>query len=618
MTTAQPVQDESKTQQPSQAARKTARPKRSKPKGKPFVAYDAGVLTQKASEGFWNQVHDLKIARLEGDVVIFALPEEQDFSEITVPAVEFGAVAPEIGSEWPIYVADPIPSPKPVAGESDAEPSKSILTGSHLQAQEFRMLTRVNQAYKRRKPIEGFVMAPVKGGFCVALMAKNRAEAEAGIGLRAFLPTGYSGLGRDGKIDLYTDEAIDFRVRDFAPKNTNIILSRKEILFEARKEALEARWPELSLGDVVNGAVKSVVEYGAFIDVGGVDGFVHISDIAWESHKQIKKMIHVGDPVSAKIIKLDNENKKVKLSIKATLPDPWQAIKDKFPIGSSVKGIVVAMADFGVFVRLEDGIEGLVHTSELSWGRAKHPSKLFHIGDEVTAMVLDVDEKSRRIALSLKALEKSPVERVSEKYDVGARVKTKISGVAEFGLFVELDEDVQGLVHIGEISWTDRVEDLATQFKEGDETEVLVTGFDEVRQRISCSIKRLEDNPWDEWRKKYAVGKKLHLPVARVTSGGAEFDLDGGLVAFCPTNHLSENRVGRAQDAVKVADVLDVQVIECSQRDFKVVVSAKALAQAETKDAYRSYLKDQEKNSAGKVTLGDMLNKSGSRPTAGL
>ena len=618
MTTTQKTSDSQPNPPKTGKTSRKRRPEKSKPAHKPFAAYDAGALQQKAGDGFWNQVHDLKLLKVEGDVATFSLPEGREFSEITVPTSEFGAVTPEIGSEYAIYVGDPMATVSTVPGKENSEPTPVSLRGSHLQAQEIRMLHRVNQAYKRRKPIEGFVMAPVKGGFCVALLAKNRMEAEAYGGLRAFLPTGYAGLGRDGHLDLYSDDAIEFRVRDFSPKNTNIILSRKEILFEAKKKALELRWPELKLDDVVEGVVKSVVEYGAFVDVGGIDAFVHISDIAWESHKQIKKMIHVGDKVSAKIIKLDDANKKVKLSIKATIPDPWQNLRNKFPIGSSVDGQVVALADFGVFVRLADGIEGLIHTSELSWGRAKHPSKLFNIGDDVKAMVLDVDENSRRIALSLKALEKSPVERVSEKYDVGARVKTKIAGVADFGLFVELGENAQGLVHIGEISWTEHIEDLTAKFKEGEEVEVLVTGFDEVRQRISCSIKRLADNPWDNWRKQYGVGKKLKLTVSQISSGGAECNLEGGLVAFCPTKHLSEDSAGRAQDIVKVGQELDVQVIECSQRDMKIVVSARALAQQETKDAYKSYLKEQEKSSAGKVTLGDMFNKNNSRPEAGI
>lgn len=589
------------------------RPARSKPKSpkkKLLAPFDAAELLKLSEAPLWNHVHDMTFVGEKETFNLFSFTKpsasaesEPEKLEVQVPKVEFGSEELSADQSYPIYVDDP----------SEGE---EALSGSYLKGQEIKALAKVNHAYKRKKALPGFVVAPIKGGYSVALLAKTREEAESGKGLRAFLPSGYATLGRGESLNMFTEAAQNFRVRDYAPKKANIILSRKEVLLEEKKQALQEVWPTFTLGNIVTGTVKAIMPYGAFVDVGGVDAFVHVSDITWKNQRKTEELLTVGQTVDAKIIKLDDDNKKLKISIKDTQPDPWTVVKENYPIGSVVEGDVVALADFGVFLKIAEGIEGLIHVSEISWKRFKHPSSVFTIGQHVKAMVLDTDEKGRRIALSTKTLEKSPVERVSEKYAVGDHMTATISGIADFGLFVDLGDDVQGLVHIGEVSWTKRSEDLNQDFEVGQEIEVSVLGFDEARQRISCSIKKLAENPWIVWRKKYAVGNKLKLKIDEVISAGALSTIEPGLVAFCPTSHLTEEKVSRPQDVVKTGDTIDVVVTECSQKEKRLVVSVRQLEQKETQDAYKSYLKQQSSEQGGHATLGDLMRKNDNQPNA--
>ncbi len=464
-------------------------------------------------------------------------------------------------------------------------------------------------AIETQNAVPGYVIAPVKSGYSVALLVNSRKDAEDGVGVRAFLPSRLASLTLHEKQQLLQHPQQMFHVVEYTPSTGSVIVSRREFLLGERKEAKKALWEKIAEGDVVEGVIKSVVPYGAFVDIGGALGLLHISDVAWEKTSG-RAALQMGQKVTVKIIELDKKAHKLKLGIKQLVPNPWQEAKNHVQDGHNVEGDVVALTDFGVFVRLPDGLEGLIHSSEISWQRFKHPSQMFKIGDHIKARVLHFDQAAKRISLSTKALERNPVEAVQEKFPVGAVLKTTVVGVKDFGIFVALDEHIAGLVHVGELSWTRRIEDPAELYKEGQEVEVVVFGYDTQRQRVSCSIKRLQEDPWRKWRATYAKGTRHQAKVHKLLQNGIECELEPELIAYCSLRELSSEPVGRPQDVVKVGDTIDVEVILCDPAEHRVTVSVKARTQHETQEDYQMYLKRQKESGAGRTTFGDAIGRA--------
>jgi small subunit ribosomal protein S1 len=487
----------------------------------------------------------------------------------------------------------------------NALPKASVNKANELL--ELRNLSNLVQAHRE---VQGFVAASIKGGFSVALLVNSLFETEKGLGLRAFLPMSQATLGREAPL-LSDREPYFFSVKEFDQKTGNIIVSLRDHLLKTKRGQEKLFWESAKKDQIVSGVVQSLLNYGAFINVSGVDGLLHVSDMAWEKQPKILNQIHVGQKLKVKILELDKKARKLKLGLKQLTPDPWQSTRDQFQPGKDVEGDIVALADFGAFVQLADGIEGLIHLSEISWQRIKHPSQRFQIGDKVKARILSLDLENHRISLSLKALEQNPIEKLAEKFPVGAVLKTVIASIRDYGVFVELGENILGLVHIGELSWTNKVEHPSELLEEGQSVEIVVLGFDSERQRVSCSIKRTQPDPWSVWQKKYAKGTRHEVIVKRIVNQGAECELEPELIGYCPTRDLSTiQEISRPQDIVKVGATLRVEVTHCDPSEHRLNLSVRIRAEKETKEEYQMYLQRQAKESSARVTLKEAIEDS--------
>lgn len=545
------------------------------------LLFDARLLSQRAAAPFWNAVHEASVEEITPEQVMVRVKDVL----AAIPKAELPDA--EIGAKLSVYLGDP--GEKPVA--------------SVVVAKEMQQLWAIDQALENREEVPGYVVGPIKGGYSVALLAANRDDADKGEGLRAFLPTSQIGYS-------VPKDVTSFTVKECDAASGNIIVSRRSIAKKERKAAEKAFYESRKPGDVVNGTVINLVPYGAFVDVGnGVAALLHLSDISWDKHPVPHEMVQVGQTRDFQILEIDQKAKKLKVGLKQLLPDPWKTLEGQYQPGTDLEGDVVAIADFGVFLHIADGLEGLIHLSEMSWQRIKHPSHRFNLGDRVKARVLSVDKDGHRISLSTKALEQNPIEKLAGQFPVGAVLKTHISEIRDYGVLVTLDENIQGLVHIGELSWTKRVDHPSELFKEGQEIEIVVLGFDADRQRVSCSIKRTQPDPWLVWKDKYAKGTRHDVVVMRMNSHGVECDLEPGLVGFCSSKELTaEGGSGRPQDKVKIGQTINVEVTQCDVHKHSISLSVKARVQKETREDYEHYLSKQSQDGS-KMTLGDIINE---------
>ncbi len=468
-----------------------------------------------------------------------------------------------------------------------------------LELQIDAELAKATEAFEKKEAIPGMVIGPIKGGFAVTLLANTRAEAEAGQGLRAFLPFSHAGLDPRMTPEFSDREPYWFKIKDFEPNEGNIIISRRSVLQKEKREHEKNFWHTAEVGQTVSGVVKSLVPYGAFVDLGGADALLHVSDMSYEQHPSQTDKVKVGQHVEVKILELDTKAKKVKVGMKQLRKDPWQAIEDEYKVGMDVDGTVVAFSDFGIFLHIAEGLEGLVHSSEISWAKPKHPSTYYKIGDQVKSRILSLNKEGHRISLSIKALQENPIDKLAEKFPVGTTLKTKIVGIKEYGLFVELEEGITGMVHVGELSWTKHVENPAELYKEGDEVEVAVMGFDTKRQRVSCSIKRITPDPWHSWKTKYARGSRHEVVVKRVTPHGFEVELEPELIAFCSAREYGDITPKQGQ-------TIGVEITVCDPIQHKISLSIKARVNHEAREDYETYMKKQSDKS-GRATLGDLM-----------
>jgi small subunit ribosomal protein S1 len=560
------------------------------------VTYTDDELKAVEGEPFWNSVQDGSIKSIDSDGITVTIAKDSGTIEVLVSNEELCVgVNRNPGQKIRVYLEDAI-----LSHATHEHPFK----GSEIKAVELDLLDQAYKAKASHETIKGYVMSGIKGGYTVALFAESRESAENGFGLRAFLPLGRTGLRRFDGLSEQDDHLISVQITELDPVKGNIVVSRREFLAEERKKVEEAFFTRYAIDDEVTGYVSAAMPYGVFVNLGAVDGFLHISDISWDKKPRLKELVPIGKEIRAKIIELDPENKKVKLSIKDLNPDPWQSIEKTFKPGSEVEGIIVAFADFGAFVRLKDGVEGLIHVGEITWNRIKHPSQHFKIGDHIKALVLRVDKDARRISLSTKALELSPVERLSGQFPVGAVVKTKIASIHEFGLFVELDEMSNGLVPRSEVSWLRSDDPLENTFSVGQEIEVVVLGYDSKRQRVSCSIKRVNEDPWQKWKSEFRKGSVHKVKILEVKRAGVVCQLDRELTGFCPRNELLEGDNEQGRVILKIGDEVEVVVTACELARQRISLSQKAAVESETKRAYESYLNEQGKR-AGRTTLGD-------------
>jgi len=403
---------------------------------------------------------------------------------------------------------------------------EGILRLSRERASKLKTWTAIEQAWREGEPVKGKVLERVKGGLAVD------------IGVRAFLPGSLVDLRLNRRLEDYIGDEIEARIISFDRRRSNVVLSRKAILEESQKEAKEATMAELEEGKLITGTVKNITEYGVFVDLGGLDGLLHITDISWGRVGHPSEYFNVGDEIDVVILRFDRERERVSLGYKQRFEDPWTLVPEKYPVGKRVHGKVVSIVEYGAFVELEEGVEGLIHVSEMSWTKkVKNPRSILEVGQEVDVVVSEVDPDKRRLSLSLRATEPNPWEEVAEKYHVGSKIRGTVRNLTDFGAFVEIVPGVDGLVHISDMSWTRRINHPSEVVQKGQEVDAIITAIDVVNQRISLSMKELLPNEWEEYANSHGVGDVVNGKVTNVTDFGVFIELAPGVEGLC---HVSE------------------------------------------------------------------------------
>ncbi len=451
------------------------------------------------------------------------------------------------------------------------ENSEGYVELSRADAVRMQTWDLIENAYKTGEIIKARVLDRIKGGLRVDIG-----------GVQAFLPGSQVDVRPVRNLDSFRNKDIDVRVLKVNKKRGNIVLSRKVLLEEEINNKKGETLKFLEEGIIVEGQVKNITEYGAFIDLGGIDGLLHITDMSWGRIQNPTEVLKVGENIQVKVLKFDRDKERVSLGFKQLIPDPWATTFERFPSGSRVKGKVVSVTDYGAFVELEDGIEGLIHVSEMSWSkRVKHPSKLVNVGNDVEAQVLAVDQNNRRISLGMKQIETNPWDTIMARYTVGTRVKGRVRNLTDFGAFVEVEDGIDGLVHVSDISWTKRIKHPNEALKKNQEVEAIITAIDVENRRLSLSIKDLEPNAWERFFNEHKPGDVVAGKVTRFANFGAFVELDDGIEGLCHVSELAEQHVERPEDAVKQGQKLQFKILKMDREAKKIGLSARAVGKDE-------------------------------------
>ncbi len=483
-------------------------------------------------------------------------------SEGLIPLREFrspsGEVTVKVGDVVDVYL-------------EQKEDSEGLIVLSREKAEKIKIWDELSRVYEKGGAITGTILGRTKGGLIVD------------IGVRAFLPGSQVDLRPVRDLDKLIGKAFPMKIIKLNQKRGNIVLSRRELLEEERKHLKEQTLANLTEGMRIKGKVKNITEYGAFVDLGGLDGLLHITDMSWGRVGHPSELFQVGDEVEVVVLKFDRANERVSLGYKQRLPDPWEAVEQKYPIGAKLKGKVVSLTDYGAFVELEEGVEGLVHISEMSWTqRVKHPSKVVAIGDVVEVVVLDVDRANKRISLGMRQAEPNPWNFIEERYPVGTRVEGRVRNLADFGAFVELEEGIDGLIHISDMSWTKRVRHPSELLKKGEKVEAIVLHVDKANHRISLGLKQIQQDPWQAAvPEKYRVGMDVKGKVVRTTDFGAFVELEDGVEGLLHVSELSHDRVNKPEDVVQVGQELILKVIKLDPEERKIGLSLRAFIEGQ-------------------------------------
>jgi len=476
----------------------------------------------------------------------------------------------------------------------EVESDDGELVLSKEKAERLKVWDEISNAYDNEEAVEGTIVARVKGGLSVD------------IGVKAFLPGSQVDLRPVRNLEALLGEKASFKIIKFNKRRGNIVLSRRALLETERKKMRETTLMTLAEGQILDGVIKNLTDYGAFIDLGGIDGLLHITDMSWGRISHPSELFQVGDEIKVKVLKFDQEAERVSLGLKQIQPDPWIDAGMRYPIGMRIQGKVVSLTDYGAFVELEPGIEGLVHVSEMSWTkRVKHPSKVVTIADQVEAVVLDVDERDRKISLGMKQIEENPWTVIEERYPVGTEVSGLVRNITNFGIFVGLEEGIDGLVHVSDISWTEQVKHPSERFEKGDEVKAIVLKIDKDNEKFSLGIKQLEPNPWEDILKKYTVGSKITGPVKNVTDFGVFVQLEEGIDGLVYSSELAAERIETPSEHFKEGQEITALVVKVDANEQKISLSIRAV----NDKAERAALKEiaEQQSSSQTTTLGDLL-----------
>lgn len=467
---------------------------------------------------------------------------------------------------------------------------------SKEKAAKIKIWESIKEVHDSDGEVEGEIISRVKGGFSVD------------VGLQAFLPGSQADLRPIRNLDEMVGKVYKFKVLKYNRKRSNIVLSRRAILEDERKNTRAKTLSSMEEGKIMEGIVKNITEYGVFADLGGVDGLLHITDISWGRVKHPSELFSVGDKITVKILSYDLENERVSLGMKQLTADPWSVAADKYPVGSRVAGKVVSLTDYGAFVELEEGIEGLIHVSEMSWTRKiRHPSKIVSVGEMIEAIVLDLKPESRRISLGMKQVAENPWEVITEKYPVGTILEGKIKNITDFGLFIGIDDDIDGLVHISDISWTKRIKHPSEVFKKGDVVQAVVLDIDANNERFSLGIKHTQPDPWKSVAERYAPGKEISGNITNITDFGIFVELEEGIEGLIHVSEISKEKVKTPVGMYNVGDSITAKVMNINSDERRIGLSIKRLEMDDDKAILAEYV-----NKMGPATssFGEILREN--------
>lgn len=508
-------------------------------------------------------------------------------SEALIPCEQFK----DLNGQLTVKVGDTIEVALDAVEDSTGETRLS-----REKAKRLEVWKRLEDACNNKETIEGVIVARVKGGFTVELD-----------GIRAFLPASLLDTRPLKETAHLEGKPLEFKVVKIDAKRNNIVVSRRAVIEEEGSAERETLLQNLHEGQRVRGVVKNLTDYGAFIDLGGIDGLLHITDMAWKRIKHPSEMLQVGDEVDVMVLKFEREKNRVSLGIKQLGGDPWVNFSERFPEGKKLKGVVTNIADYGCFVEIGEGVEGLVHVSEMDWtNKNVNPNKIVHLGQEVEVMILDVDPERRRISLGLKQCIDNPWASFANKYKKGDQVSGVIKSITDFGVFIGIDGNIDGLIHLSDLSWTLSGEEAVKQYKKGDQVTAVVLAIDVERERVSLGIKQLENDPFSGFLAEHEKGALLKGTISNVDEKGVSVDLGGGLQAYIKANDLASERVSDARKVAKVGDEIEAAFVSVDRKNNQILLSVRALQETDARET-KERLQNQEEQPSAK--LGDLIKE---------
>jgi len=538
----------------------------------------------------FGEGEEMQVAKV-GDVIVgtviaivgnSAIVDIGDKSESTVPLSEFRnegeAVEVKVGDTFEVFV-------EKREGEGGLRLSREKAIG-------IKVWEAIAKISEEDGIIQGLIESRVKGGLSVD------------IGVPAFLPYSQIDLRPVKDLDAMIGQSYDFKVLKYNRKRNNVVISRRAILEAERSKLRESMRENLIEGSTVRGTITNITDYGVFVDLGGLDGLCHITDLSWGRVSHPSKLFKVGEEIEVKILKYDKEHDKVSLGIKQLKADPWSTVQERYPVSSRTIGRVVSITDYGVFAELEEGVEGLIHVSEMSWTKkAKHPSKMVAMGDKVEVVVLNIDADAKRISLGMKQLQQNPWDLVAQNYPVGSIIEGKIKNITDFGIFIGIEEGIDGLIHVSDLSWTERIKHPSEKYSKGETIQAVVLKIDRENERFSLGIKQLEPDPWQEAITKYPIGSMVEGKVTNVTDFGVFVEVEEGIEGLVHVSEISQEKINSPVGVYKVGSTIQTRVINVSAKDRKIGLSIKALS-----DTEESIVEEYQKKQSTPSTIGDLLS----------
>lgn len=543
------------------------------------------------AEMFHDSLKQLKVGEVVKGVVVqvtqdFVLVDVGYKSEGCISCSEFidenGQLMVKVGDEVSVLF-------------ERAENERGYIVLSKKKAESQVAWERVAGAGGEGGIIEGKITGKVKGGLIVD------------IGVQAFLPASQVDIRPGGNLDKYIGVTSTFKILKMNRKRGNIVLSRRVLLEEERESLRKDTLANLAEGQILQGVVKNITDYGAFVDLGGLDGLLHITDMSWGRLNHPSEIIKVGDELKVMVLKYDSVKGKISLGLKQAMPDPWLEVERKYPVGDKIRGKVVSLTDYGAFVALEEGVEGLIHVSELSWTRrVRHPSEILKVSDEIEALVLGVDLSNRRISLGLKQTMPNPWSVIGEKYPVGTKIEGQIKNITDFGMFIGIEDGIDGLVHVSDISWTKRVKHPGELFSKGQTVQAVVLSVDAENERLSLGMKQINPDPWTEIPSRYRPGTRIKGKVSSVTDFGIFLEIEEGIEGLVHVSELSHEKIATPKGFANPGDELEAVVLNVDMAERKIALSIKSLQSALDKAEMASFMESQGEATSN---LGDLLKE---------